>query len=149
MYKCTFWPAQSPNFKKLKENFTGFPHALRSGEPCEVLPRILLYSPRNCLVLHEKFILFELISIVQLNQISLFSRFKILDEHNFIFFYHHSKKTQNNHKKYKTFVNCNMPYSDDSIKNTVFCRIGSTKLVLPIRPKYGILNRVIRVAGRF
>ena len=36
-------------------------------------------------------------------------------------------------------------YSDDSIKNTVFCQIGSTKLVLPIRPKYGILNRVIRV----
>ena len=36
-------------------------------------------------------------------------------------------------------------YSDNSIKNTVFMPFCSTSFVLPIWPKYGILNRVIRV----
>ena len=38
-------------------------------------------------------------------------------------------------------------YSDNSIKNTVLRPNRHTKLVLPKWHKYGILNRVIRVAG--
>ena len=31
------------------------------------------------------------------------------------------------------------------LRISIFCRIGSTELILPIRPKDGILNRGIRV----
>ena len=33
------------------------------------------------------------------------------------------------------------------LRKPIFCHFGSTSFVLPIRPKYGILNRVIRVCA--
>ena len=46
------------------------------------------------------------------------------------------KKMNKKYRWFFTFTFCPEPYSDNSIKNTV---------LMPLQPKYGILNRVTKV----